>query len=232
MDRTYPIGLDIWDFGKLYLPGFILAELVLFVLLAVPMAVIGIIAGGILMGMLMSAFTIALLVLSSVFTIPIMAITTFLKASLIRNRLKNHTIVTGKEIHAYKQDNLFGPVIKNTIDKSFVWRIERADDEYFEQRMRMTPWWMNLKVLQSIHKYPQGGLYYPFTDRKNLLVLYLDEPIMFTNREVSFFMQRGPGFLKTLPVKEVILDIRASDQRDFVAEVFGKDPSGRSDGNH
>ncbi len=39
MDRTYPMGLDIWDYGKIYLPGFVLAEVVLFFLLAVPMMV-------------------------------------------------------------------------------------------------------------------------------------------------------------------------------------------------
>ncbi|MDG6225959.1 MAG: hypothetical protein QCI82_10675 [Candidatus Thermoplasmatota archaeon] len=217
--RRFPMGLSLWDMLKFHFTrGMLPALVIVFFLIMVPLFVIT--AGGILAGSIGASLLVLAVFSSIVLFAVLMSIMLFIplvmvKYAMIFKGSDNYTLITRNEVIAYRQGSPFYPVVMNRIQRKLIDRIEPAGEGYIRERWMNTPWYLRMGF---IHKYPHGGLYYPLTNKDNLLILYLREPVMVTNEEMDLLraMRRGPGFLKTLPVKEVVLDVKENDHGKFM----------------
>lgn len=147
------------------------------------------------------------------FALAILLLIMPLKGYLIKKG-KNGVEIAGEEIKVLNTWDLAYPPVQNIIPIDNVKRIEPAGDDYFSERWKKTGWFHRFDLMG--HKPPHGGLYLPMTSRKNLLIIYLFEPILISN--TNFLPSRRPPLMKITEelVKEVIVDIDPLYHNEFI----------------
>ena len=120
-------------------------------------------------------------------------------------------------IHTMTIRNRFYPAVRNTIPYRMIERIEEGNEGYIHHIRKKTPKWYY--ALTMMHRIPHAGLYIPMTSPRNLLVIYMKNPVDITNNNM-----RNPLFLglkiENHPVKEVIIDVEFRRHEEFLNRIM------------
>ncbi len=212
--RRYPMGLGASDFLKI---GGIFSLVTLGVIVMILVAMM--IAGAVMGAEFFCGFcfmSIALLI-AGVFT-GLILILLFYAKSAIYKKFPNHVEISGSNMIVSNTWSGMYPTIQNHISLHNIKRIERPNDDYFRERWEKTNWLF--KANMFTHRPPHGGLYVPYTSKKNLLILHLREPVPISN--TNFLPSRRPPMMKISEefVREVIVDIDRKYQDDLINEIM------------
>ncbi|MGA1847939.1 MAG: hypothetical protein ACMUHB_01240 [Thermoplasmatota archaeon] len=192
---------------------------VIFIMIGVPTGLVSIVTAGALESLLSGLVIIVAILGILVLTLPLMALMIAFRAAmqilLYRHRCTNFTKVYDDRIIVVTQRAWINPISKNRIMMDNIRKVEPANEVYFKQRWKRTPWYWKMNLLPVI---PHGGLYHPYTSRRNLIILYLEEPVIISNADMRSYFHWALR-LHNRPVLEVILDIDKAKHGDFMRTI-------------
>jgi hypothetical protein len=218
-ELRYDPGLSFLDIFTYTMKMLSISYLFMFILIGVPLGLFGVITAGALESMLAGLIVLATIFGILVLTLPLMLLMMAFGAAmqilLYRFRCINFTKVYDDRIIVATQRAWITPIAKNRIMIDNIRKVEPANEVYFKQRWKRTPWYWKMNLLSMI---PHGGLYHPYTSGKNLIVLYLEEPVMISNADMRSYIHWALR-LHNKPVLEVVLDIRKDNHGEFMRAI-------------
>jgi hypothetical protein len=145
-------------------------------------------------------------------------ILTFVAKSAIFRKFPNHVEINGNDLTILNTWNMLYPSVHNSIPIFLIHSIERPKDDYFRERWQKTHWFFKINALT--YRPPHGGLYVPYTSKKNLLILRMREPVKISN--TNFLPARRPPLMKITDewVREVIVDIDPEYHDEFIRNIL------------
>lgn len=218
--KTIPVGSgpkDIFFFLlKSFIPTFAIAYLIV---LMIPIS-IGLVtlAMGEFDGLIAAFFIFFIMLFSMVILIPILVLPVSLSVLIVWNIVKqgNNTHLFNDRIVVQHQNWSMTPPMTNTIPLALISHTQKADEAYWKDR------WKKTKTIWKIMKLhplpPNGGLHPMYSPRKNLLILFLREPIKVNNMKLGTWTRLGLTVNEHW-VREVIIDVEPEFQDLLIKEI-------------
>ncbi len=216
--RYYP-GLSFLDIFIYSMKIVSISYLVIFILIGVPTGLFSIVTAraveSILAGLVILVTIFGILALTLPLMVLMIAFRAAIQIFLYRHRCTNFTKVYDDRVIVVTQRAWINPISKNRIMIDNINKVEPANEVYFKQRWKRTPWYWKMNLLPVI---PHGGLYHPYTSKRNLIVLYLEEPVIISNADMRSYFHWALR-LHNKPVLEVILDIDKALHGEFIKSI-------------
>ncbi len=200
------------DVVKWLAKGFSISYLLLIIMIFGVSIPVSLSTGDPVSGFFIGIMFTVLMAFSLPFMIPLLFAMAGLRYWVVYRNCKNRVRIRGGNLYVTIQRAPLFPMMDNKIPVNLIDRIECPEQRYLPERRKRTPLWY--RIMSMYHRIPLGGLYLHHTSKSNLLVMYLKEPVSITNNEIKILMHTALNF-DTLPVKEVIINIRKRDQDRF-----------------
>jgi len=160
-------------------------------------------------------------ILFAIISIPIYSIPILISSLIIWSLVKkgNKIFMDDKKIIINHQNWSMTPSLTNQIPLSLISHVQKADEDYWKERWKNTKrsWkWVRFHPLP-----PKGGLHPMYSVSKNLIIIFLKEPIKIRNSTLGARSIFGIK-IKEYWVREVIIDINPEYQDEFIATIKGR----------
>lgn len=180
-----------------------------------------------IVGIIIAAiFIFSILLFTCAFMLLPISLSALIVWGLVKN--SNNTYMNQDWIITHHKHWSMTPSIKNQIRLSNIWDVKKADKAYWKERWRETKWSWKLMRLYPLP--PKGGLHPIFSTRKNLLIIFLNDPIKVASQSLGSWTWLG---LKVDEhwVREVVIDIDPDHQDQFIEELRSR-RRGERNGSH
>jgi len=218
-ENRFEPGLSFLDIFIYTMKMLSISYLFFFILIGVPISFFSIITAGvlesILAGLLILAVIFGIMALSLPLMLLMMAFVAAMQMLLYKHRCINFTRVYDDRMIVVTQRAWITPIARNRIMIDNIKEVRTADEDFFKQRWKRTPWYWKINLLSVI---PHGGLYHPYTSKRNLIILYLEQPVMISNADMRSYFHWALR-LYNKPVLEVILDMDKDRQEEFMKAI-------------